>query len=205
MIDVQNLQVRKGSRVICSVTDFSVKTGEHVAVVGANGAGKSTLLRVLAGIELRYEGKVDVDCSQLDRVLVHQTPLLFRGTVESNVRYGLRARGIALSEADKRAGDLIERFGLESIRSSPVANLSGGERRRVALAQALVLRPALLLLDEPASDLDCEARCRLQNVFSCEPDMTIIVAAPEVESTLLENRRCYRLASAFESRSSSSS
>ena len=205
MIEIHDLQVRKGDRAICTVPRFSAKPGEQIAVVGANGSGKSTLLRVLAGLELKFEGKVDVACSRLDRVLVQQSPVLFRGTVESNVRYGLRARGLASSEADARVREWMQRFGLEQIQSATVANLSGGERRRVALARALVLRPALLLLDEPASDLDADGRRNLQEVLAGESGMTMVVAAPEAESTLLDDPQCYPVSAAPRSAASKSS
>src|SRR5690606_18476511 len=93
---------------------------------------------------------------------VFQRPHLFAGTVESNVTFGLRARGIGRRERQRRAAEALEWLGLTPLAAAPIHALSGGEAQRVALARALVTRPDVLLLDEPTANLDLTVRQRLR-------------------------------------------
>jgi len=154
MITIEHLHVEKAGRTICSVEQLNVSKGERVAIVGENGSGKTTLLRVLAGLETGYRGQCHTAAARSERTYVGQSPYLFRGTVLFNVTYGLRHRPARRAERDRLAHDWLGRFGLAGQAQERVEHLSGGERRRVALARAMVLRPRLLLLDEPLADLD---------------------------------------------------
>lgn len=178
MIDVRSLRVSKSGRTICHVPKLTVRPGERLAVIGTNGSGKSTLLRVLAGLEQDYQGQCEVQATRRERTYVHQNPYLFRGSVLSNVAYGLRARGQSRSAATKAALGCLERFGIRELASRRTHNLSGGETRRVALARAVVLNPRLLLLDEPLSDLDAEGIESVCRVLAELPDTTMLIASP---------------------------
>lgn len=153
-VSVRGLDVRKAQNSICQVDRWDLETGHVAVVTGANGSGKSTLLRVLAGLEGTYSGEISCACTFDERVLVHQTPCFFRGTVWSNVTYGLRVRRISRRECERRAEAWLERFSLGHLAKRMPAKLSGGERRRIALARAFAIEPRLLLLDEPFADLD---------------------------------------------------
>jgi len=133
---------------------------------------------VLAGLEADYEGQCDVSAAAAERTYVHQKPYLFRGTVLSNVTYGLRARGEHRAAAAKVALDWLDRFGIGELASRRTDNLSGGEARRVALARAVVLAPRLLLLDEPLSDMDAEGIAAVGRVLAELPEMTVVIASP---------------------------
>jgi molybdate transport system ATP-binding protein len=147
--------------------------GEVLAVLGPNGAGKTTLLRCLAGLlpldggAVRLGGTVLEDAragirlAPEDRAIgvVFQDHLLFPHlSARENVAFGLRARGVATAEARRRADAWLDRVGLSAHAATRPRALSGGQSQRVALARALVTEPGLLLLDEPLSALDVEAR-----------------------------------------------
>ena len=178
VIRIAGLSVTKGSQTICSVASASVSQNERVGIVGANGSGKSTLLRVLAGFELDLTGDCSVEFEQRQRVLVHQSPFLFSGTVLSNVEYGPAARSIARAERRALAREWLDRLGMTGFADRRASTLSGGERRRVALARAFVLRPKLLLLDEPFAELDESGVTAVRGAIEELSDSTILIASP---------------------------
>jgi molybdate transport system ATP-binding protein len=153
--------------------DLRVADGEVVAVLGPNGAGKTTLLRALAGLTPLTDGVIAVDGEVLDDpgrgvlvppdrrpcAMVFQDHLLFPHLdVLGNVAFGLRSRGVAKAEADRRAREWLGRMGLAGQARVRPRALSGGQAQRVALARALASDPQLLLLDEPLSALDASTR-----------------------------------------------
>jgi molybdate transport system ATP-binding protein len=152
---------------------LAVADGEVVAVLGPNGSGKSTLLRVLAGLLPLDRGRVVLDGTVLDEPasgvlvpperracgMVFQDYLLFPHlTVLANVAFGLRSRGMARTEAHRRAGQWLDRMDLGDRAGSKPGELSGGQAQRVAMARALATGPTLLLLDEPLAALDAGIR-----------------------------------------------
>ena len=150
-------------------TSFTVAAGEFVSVVGPTGCGKSTLLNVAAGLLAPSAGQVRVDGAQLDGINTHagymfQTEALmpWRSAL-SNVTAGLEFRGVARDEIAARARDWLARVGLTGFEERYPHQLSGGMRKRVALAQTLILDPALLLMDEPFSALDIQTRQLMEN------------------------------------------
>jgi energy-coupling factor transporter ATP-binding protein EcfA2 len=178
MIEIADLRVTKSGRTICSVPRLSIAPGERVTILGANGSGKSTLLRVLSGLESDREGQCSVDVSNQEAGFVHQTPFLFRGSVLFNVTYGLRARRVNRADCKRIAHQWLDRLGLSRLVNSGVAHLSGGERRRVALARAMVLRPRLLLLDEPLAELDGDGVRAVCEAIEELSDSTVLIASP---------------------------
>ena len=149
------------ARVVLDLDELDIAAGEVLAVVGPSGAGKSTLLRLLNFLErptggtIEFEGQPiagDPPLEVLRRVTtVFQRPLMLSRTVYDNVAFGLRLRG---QPASGRVEAALAEVGLEALARSPAGRLSGGEMQRAALARALVLNPAVLLLDEPTANLD---------------------------------------------------
>lgn len=178
MIEIKDLRVIKKGKSICSVPELTVEAGERIAILGTNGSGKSTLLRVLAGLERDFQGTCTVEVPWRERVYVHQNPYLFRGTVLHNATYGLRSRGLNGAPGEEQALAWLERMGIDALAWRRVSNLSGGERRRTALARALVLKPRLLLLDEPLADLDEQGADEVQRVLAELQDTTVLIASP---------------------------
>jgi len=178
VISAGDLTVSKSGQVICRLAEFTVFPGERLGIGGANGSGKSTLLRVLGGLERDFTGTCRIDIPPRDRVFVHQTPYLLRGTVLHNVAYGLAARSVERSERRRIALDWLARLGIADLAGRRVDSLSGGEGRRVALARACVLRPKLLLLDEPLADLDESGTRCVGEALAELSDATVLIASP---------------------------
>ncbi len=146
--------------VVLDNVELTLRTGEIVGLLGRSGSGKSTLLRIIAGLLAPSSGEVEWQGRALhgpaDGVaMVFQSFALFPWlTVEENVALGLEAQGIARAEREKLAETAIDLIGLGGYESAYPKELSGGMRQRVGLARALVVAPALLLMDEPFSALD---------------------------------------------------
>lgn len=192
MIKIEDLEVRKSGRTVCSVPHLSIELGERVTVRGANGSGKTTLLRVLAGLENGYQGHMNVVAAKRERGFVHQAPYLFRGSVLFNVGYGLRQLGISRVECERLAIHWLDRLGVRGLSERNVNRLSGGERRRVALARAMILRPRLLLLDEPLADLDASGVAAVASAFADVPECTILMTSPAALPAEFV-ARCYQM------------
>src|ERR671919_381813 len=186
---------------------FEAAAGETVALLGPNGSGKSTLVATIAGLLSPVRGRIELEGSVLDDAVsrthvaperrpvgvVFQDLLLFPHlSALENVAFPLRARGVARSEAHRRAIGLLGRFDVDQRAHARPSDLSGGEAQRVALARALVAQPKLLLLDEPLSALDVGARTRIRDLLREElrrfPGVRIIVTHDPVEATTLADR-----------------
>lgn len=152
-------------RTVLQIETLEIYAGEVLAIVGPSGAGKSTLLRLLNFLEqpaagyLTFEGAPlngEVPPLELRRkaTTVFQQPILLNRTVAANVAYGLKLRGQNGKQVEQAVEQALERVGLSDLADAPARTLSGGEAQRVALARALVIRPSVLLLDEPTANLD---------------------------------------------------
>lgn len=168
VVELSGVRLAYGGTVVLEVPRLEVRPGEILAVIGPNGSGKSTLLRVVglleppAAGEVRFKGR-PVERHRLlqarrEMASVFQDPLLVDGTVFENVALGLRFRRVAEPEIVARVGAWLDRFQIGALAGRQARTLSGGEAQRVALARALVLRPEVLLLDEPFSALDQPTR-----------------------------------------------
>jgi len=146
-----------------------VQPGEFVSVVGPTGCGKSTLLNIAAGLLRPSAGKVEVLGAPLDGLnssagyLFQSDALMPWRTARANVTAGLEFRGVERSEAAARADEWLQRVGLRGFGDRYPHQLSGGMRKRVALAQTLILDPQIILMDEPFSALDIQTRQLMEN------------------------------------------
>ena len=178
-------------RQVLDVPSLVIEAGARVAVTGPIGSGKTTLLMAAAGlVDLAsgvvtlsgrpfHSGRAPGALEQRRRLaLVAQEPCLLASTVEDNVFEGLRYRGVARDAGRKRCVAWMERLGLVPLATRRATHLSGGERRLVALAQALVLEPELLLLDEPTAHLDRDTAQQVERLLETglPGSMTIVVA-----------------------------
>lgn len=178
IVSVYNLTVTREGQTICDVPELCVGPGERVGIEGSNGAGKSTLLRVLGGLEHDFAGTRVVKPAQRECVFVHQMPYLFHGSVLQNLTYGLAAHSVPRRERHRMAFEWLDRLGIADLADRRIDRLSGGECRRVAIARACVLRPKLLLLDEPLADLDESGAHAVRTAIEQLPESTILIASP---------------------------
>jgi len=171
-LDVEGVWKAYGGQpfVVRDVT-FVLEPGEFLTLLGPSGSGKTTILMLIAGFESLSRGKIRVD----GRDIVGQPPerrnfgIVFQGyalfphmSVLDNVAFPLRMKGVAARERARRAGEMLEKVGLDGLGSRRPHELSGGQQQRVALARALVFEPDALLLDEPLGALDRKLREQLQ-------------------------------------------
>lgn len=171
LLSIARLRKQHGARQLLDITDLSIAAASAYVLTGVNGAGKSTLLRILSGLEradiegARFLGQ-PVQWSPYPAALrdaiiyVHQHPIMFASSVAANIGYGLQQRGRCASRQQLAAQveDAMAWAGVTHLRDHRANTLSGGEKQRVALARARILRPKLLLLDEPTANLDGAAR-----------------------------------------------
>ena len=148
MIEIRDLEKRLSPEFSLRIPSLTVGDGERVALIGPNGAGKSTLLRLLAGLLKPDAGSITVTGGKDAVAYQPQTPYVFKGTAEANVRLG--ARGKADIE------QLLKDCQLDGLRKKKTDKLSGGERQRLCLARMLAGGSRVLLLDEPLSAADIE-------------------------------------------------
>ena len=151
--------------------DFQVQENDFVTILGPSGCGKSTLLRIVAGLDAPSEGQVVLDGQAVqgpgaDRGMVFQSYTLFPWlTIEQNIRFGLRERGLPLAEQRERSDYFIARVGLRGFEQHFPKQLSGGMQQRTAIARALANDPKILLLDEPFGALDNQTRVLMQELL----------------------------------------
>jgi ABC-type Fe3+/spermidine/putrescine transport system ATPase subunit len=171
ILELDQLSKRFDATVAADRLSLRIERGEFFTFLGPSGSGKSTILRLIAGLEtpdaghLRIEGRdvTNVPPWQRNLGMVFQQYALFpHMTVADNVAYGLKVRRVAAEDMRGRVQIVLSLVGLAGMAQKNVTLLSGGEQQRVALARALVLRPALLLLDEPLSALDEKIRREMQ-------------------------------------------
>jgi tungstate transport system ATP-binding protein len=161
LYELDGVRQTYAARTVLDVDRLQVSAGEILALVGPSGAGKSTLLRVLNFLEapaagrIRFDGREVAHDAPLDVrrqvTMVFQRPILQRADVRTNLVYGLRLRGERPGPA---VDELLDRLALTGLTHQPARQLSAGEMQRVALARALLVRPRVLLLDEPTANLD---------------------------------------------------
>lgn len=150
---------------------LTINVGEFLTILGESGSGKTTLLRIIAGFEsadsgtLTLQGRLinDIPANRRNVNTVFQSYALFPHlTVFENIAYGLRAKGLPVGEINVRVDASLSQVRMAEFSNRRPAQLSGGQQQRIALARALVNRPALLLLDEPLSALDASLRMHMQ-------------------------------------------
>ena len=166
IFSLQNIELSRGDAFTLRVERLEVMAGGIYALSGPNGAGKSTLLGILAMLMLPDSGALlfagKSVCGKISErkelrrqiTLVEQTPYMFEGSVFQNLAFGLRLRGTRGNEQRRLIVQALEDVGLGGFEERNVRELSRGETQRVALARALVLRPKVLLLDEPTVNID---------------------------------------------------
>ena len=170
-IEFKNIDKFYGDNHVLKGINLEIEKGDFVTLLGPSGCGKSTLLRCLAGLEEISGGQILLDGEDItnrdpkDRnigMVFQQYSLFPNMTVEQNLSFGLKLQKLPADEIHKRVADAIEMVDLKGKEKEYPGNLSGGQQQRVALARGIVMRPKVLLLDEPLSAIDAKLRKSLQ-------------------------------------------
>lgn len=175
-----------------SGVDFKLEPGERVALVGPNGAGKTTLFALLSGLLVPETGRILLDgqalhpgrfYSQTGLVMQQPDDQLFCPTVREDVAFGPSNLGWSAEVVADRVAEALARVGATALSERPVHHLSGGEKRRVAIAGILAMQPRLILFDEPSASLDIRNRRRLIQLLQ-EMKQTLVIASHDLEFLL---------------------
>jgi putative spermidine/putrescine transport system ATP-binding protein len=198
---LENLSKRFGAHLAVDHLCLGVEKGEFVSLLGPSGCGKTTTLQMIAGFveptsgAVRLEGRnlLAMKPSRRGLGIVFQSYALFpHMTVAENVAFGLEMQGVAAAERSRRVGETLELVGLTAFTGRFPRQLSGGQQQRVALARALVIRPQILLLDEPLSNLDAKLReemqIELRQIQRTVGTTTILVTHDQAEAMALSDR-----------------
>lgn len=164
---LKNVTKAFGKSVVIDNLDLTIKRGTMVTLLGPSGCGKTTILRLVAGLENPTSGQIFIDGEDVtkssiqnrDICIVFQSYALFpHMSIGDNVGYGLRMQNVGKEERKQRVKEALELVDLAGFEDRYVDQISGGQQQRVALARALVLKPKVLLFDEPLSNLDANLR-----------------------------------------------
>ena len=196
-----NLTKSFGSNNVFSDIQFTIEKGEFITLLGPSGCGKSTLLRCIAGLEQLNHGELYINRKNVTQQaaqqrgvgMVFQSYALFPNmTVAENISFGLKMRKVDSNDRVKAVAEVIEMVELQGKEQQYPHQLSGGQRQRVALARALVMKPQILLLDEPLSALDARIRKRLrQQIRHIQRELgltTIFVTHDQDEAMIMSDR-----------------
>jgi spermidine/putrescine transport system ATP-binding protein/putrescine transport system ATP-binding protein len=171
IIQIRNVTKRFGALAAVDNVSLDIMAGEFFVLLGPSGCGKTTLLRMIAGFEVPSEGQILIDGQDMAHVPPNKRPvnMVFQSyavfphmTVAENVGYGLKIARVPASEIKGRVEEALALVKLDGLGTRRPDQLSGGQRQRVALARSLVMRPKVLLLDEPLSALDAKLRAAMQ-------------------------------------------
>lgn len=183
-----------GGREVLHNISFEIKEGGSVGLIGANGAGKSTLLKAMLGL-IEADGSITVDGLAMSRenlpairkalgyVLQDSDSQMFMPTVLEDMIFGPMNYGMSREEAEKKAGEVLERLGIEELKNRYNHKISGGEKRMAAIATILAMEPKAMLMDEPSSSLDPKNRRGLINILN-DIKITKLIASHDLDMIL---------------------
>jgi tungstate transport system ATP-binding protein len=166
ILKIDNLTKAYNGKTVLNIPKLSIEAGKITAIIGPSGAGKSTLLTLINGIEKPDTGCIYFEDEEYSRnktcspaairrmAMVFQKPVMFNTTVYNNIAYGLKVRRLNKSDISLRLRDAAAFLGLSDLLEQKAITLSGGEAGRVSVARAMILKPDLLLMDEPTANLD---------------------------------------------------
>jgi spermidine/putrescine transport system ATP-binding protein len=200
-LELQKVTKRFGSITAVDSVDLQIQRGEFFSLLGPSGCGKTTLLRMVAGFEATTEGKILINGKDIARLPPYKRPVntvfqhyaLFpHMNVYQNIAFGLGMKGTSADQTEKTVREALDQVQLSGFEKRRPSQLSGGQKQRVALARALVMRPEVLLLDEPLGALDMKLRKEMQVELKNLQEMlklTFIFVTHDQEEALLMSDR----------------
>lgn len=154
----------EGNDPVLSIDSLDLQKGEIISLRGMNGSGKTTLLKLLCGLLTPSEGTVVA--GETGRIILdHQEPYIFQGTVQQNMLFPLKFRSAESHERNEKIAEALRFVGLSGFEKRKARQLSGGEKKRLAIARALMTDPGVLLLDEPDANVDSATSRALEDLF----------------------------------------
>ncbi|MCB8883699.1 ABC transporter ATP-binding protein [Acidisoma cellulosilytica] len=201
LLELRGLAKRYGAHTAVHPTSLAIEKNDFFAILGPSGCGKTTLLRMIGGFVPPSEGRILVAGADVTRLPPERRPtgMVFQNyglfphmTARQNIAYGLRLRRTARRDLDRAVDEMLALVHLEAFADRLVPQLSGGQRQRVALARALILKPQVLLLDEPLAALDLKLRKamhrELRQIHQAIGGTFILVSHDQTEVMTLANR-----------------
>jgi sulfonate transport system ATP-binding protein len=197
VLRVADVSLAYGTEPILEAVALEVKAGEFATLIGPSGSGKTSILRAVTELMTPLSGTITRDVPLTDvGFLFQDDALLPWRTARANVALGLRIRKVPAKEAEATAEDWLEQLGLAGFGNRYPRQLSGGQRKRVAIAQVLALRPKLLLMDEPFASLDAIVRTRItQELLGWveRERMTVLLVTHDLEEAIAVSDTIYML------------
>jgi NitT/TauT family transport system ATP-binding protein len=197
MLRAHNVSLSYGAEPVLEGASLEIQAGQFVSLVGPSGSGKSSLLRAVMGLQKTSSGSIETGLAANDiGILFQDDALLPWRTAIGNVALGLRLNGRDRRQANAEAEEWLARLSLSGLQGRYPRELSGGQRKRVALAQVLALKPRLLLMDEPFASLDAIVRARVtQDVVDLVEDegISVLLVTHDLEEAIALSDRVYLL------------
>ncbi|WP_342268983.1 ABC transporter ATP-binding protein [Spiroplasma endosymbiont of Aspidapion aeneum] len=196
ILEIKNLTKDFDGKVVLKGVSFNVHKGEFLTILGPSGCGKSTILNIINGMEKQNSGELLFNGMNLTPLpsnkrevnTIFQNYALFKHyNVYDNIAYGLRIKKTKESMIEKEVKSILEKFSLSGYENTRINELSGGQKQRVAIARALILKPKILLLDEPMSALDVKLRKKMQEdlkILQEEAGISFILVTHDQEEAL---------------------
>lgn len=196
ILKVENIEFKypDGYKAIDNIS-FDIKKGEKVGIIGANGSGKSTIFKLLVGLQLVSNGKIFINNVEVKKnnlkeirrkiglVFQESDNQLFMNTVYDDITFGLRSYNIGNEEIKERIDNILNKMCINDLRDKKIYKLSGGEKKAVSIAGIMVMRPSIILMDEPTNTLDPKARRRVIGLIK-DIEETSIIASHDLEMIL---------------------
>lgn len=190
VLEVQNLKVSYSNHTALEDINFKIESGEYVCLVGENGSGKSTLIKTIVGLLKPDEGEINLNISLGEVAYLSQTnlkdlnfPAISKEIIMSGVQKHHKLPFYTKNDK-KEYEEIIKKLKIENIQNRRIGDLSGGQKQRVLIARALIRKPKLLILDEPATGLDYNITKELYEILkelNSKEKMTIIMATHDLD------------------------